>query len=388
MPQTGVKAEAGTGQGHVPLPASMSLKLKGQTGAQQYEAWKIFKFQFENYLLATKQDELPEERKCAILLHLLGVEVVQIYQSFNVTGNRTLEGVMQLFERYFSPQKNISLERNVFLSRRQRPGETLEAFFTDLKLLSSTCELSTLRDSLVKDIFILGLSEDNTYIRERLLEEGDKKTLNEIFDLARTIEMSKDKTKMDKMVFGVNKQQRKKPTSEKSKSQCNRCGYRVELPHVNCPAVKASCYKCTGKGHFSTMCRRKLVKKVSKKEVDQEEAAEGQEFFIGSVHANQSSWTAMAEVNKKLINVCLDTGAEANLLSHEEFRSIGLSDKIIKPTNCRLSSYGGTCIPTKGNGSRVYVGQKHFCITNHISRWFQEMNQFHVRVAETQVKSK
>jgi hypothetical protein len=44
----------------------------------------------------------------------------------------------------------------------------------------------------------------------------------------------------------------------------------------------------------------------------------------------------------------LDTGAEANLLSHEEFRSIGLSDKIIKPTNCRLSSYGGTCIPTKG----------------------------------------
>ncbi|KAI5708077.1 hypothetical protein M8J77_015964 [Diaphorina citri] len=43
MPQTGVKAEAGTGHGHVPLPASMSLKLKGQTGAQQYEATKFIR---------------------------------------------------------------------------------------------------------------------------------------------------------------------------------------------------------------------------------------------------------------------------------------------------------------------------------------------------------
>lgn len=60
-----------------------------------------------------------------------------------------------------------------------------------------------------------------------------------------------------------------------------------------------------------------------------------------------NSWMVTAVINNCLTDVCLDTGAEANLLSHAEFKSLGLSESIIiKPTSSRLTSYGGTIIPT------------------------------------------
>lgn len=127
---------------------------------------------------------------------MLGAELVPIFQSFNKDVSKLkYKELVDLFENYFAPKKNIALERNTFLSRRQKGDESLESFLTDLKNLALTCELGTLKDSLVRDLFILGLLEENTHIKERLLQEGGDKSIDDIMDLARTIEMSRSEGK-------------------------------------------------------------------------------------------------------------------------------------------------------------------------------------------------
>lgn len=330
------------------MPSSnMAIKLKGLTGAQQFENWKQFKFQFNNYMIATRQDSLEEERKVAVLLHLLGIEVIAIYQSFNTTTAKKLDEVIKLFDGYFSPKRNLSLERNVFLSRHQQPGESLEVFFTTLKNLAESCDFGQLKDSLVKDMFILGLVEENSYLRERLLEEGDAKTLSEIFDLARTIEMSKDKAKG---VFGVRYQQKQHSSNRppqrnnKPKQQqlkCQSCGFQHQ-PN-KCPAARAACNSCSKVGHYAKMCRNKKLYMV-------QETPENN-FFIGAVNSGTGSqqWTSVVEVNNKLLTMNLDTGAEANVMSLSSYKETGLPMSGIRPTGSKLTAYGGSNIPVEGH---------------------------------------
>ncbi|XP_017301630.1 uncharacterized protein LOC108252999 isoform X2 [Diaphorina citri] len=108
---------------------------------------------------------------------MLGVEVIHVYKSFGLdVAKINMQSVMDRFDGYFSPKKNTSLEKSKFLFQRQKVGESLESFFTRLKNAASTCELGALEESLVKDILILGLLNEYSYIKERLLEEGDKKS--------------------------------------------------------------------------------------------------------------------------------------------------------------------------------------------------------------------
>lgn len=242
----------------------LPMKISGLNGTQQYEAWKLFRFQFENYLVAAKVDDKDEERRVALLLHLLGAEVVPIFQSFNKDVKACkLPDLLKLFNDYFAPKKNTALERHKFLSRKQLPGEPLESFLTDLKNLAAPCEFKDLKDSLVRDIFILGLVEENAHIKERLLQEGDK-DLNFVMDLARTIQMSmakgEDVSKAEVMkVSRFNRGYKSQPQrssqghwsgSSKSKSSQSNQGTsgRCGQVHRNaCPAVNAICHKCSRK---------------------------------------------------------------------------------------------------------------------------------------------
>lgn len=202
------------------LPNGMApLKVNGVTGSQLYEGWKLSKFQFENYLVAANLGtETKDDRKVALLLHFLGPEVVPIYQSFGLDRvTARLTDVISKFEGYFAPKKNLAIERHKFLSRRQLNNESLEAFLTDLKNLASSCELSSLADSLTKDVFILGLNEENVYIKERLLQESEEKKIDDIMALAQTIQMSRNENSVNVNQADVmkvfQKRQRQKPSS-------------------------------------------------------------------------------------------------------------------------------------------------------------------------------
>ena len=97
------------------------------------------------------------EMKVKLFLYLLGSQGREIYSTmtFEAPGHeRNLKQVMDAFDRHCNPKKNETVERYKFFSRFQNPGESLEKFITDLKLLATTCNFGDLKDSLVRPNYL------------------------------------------------------------------------------------------------------------------------------------------------------------------------------------------------------------------------------------------
>ena len=119
---------------------------------------------------------------------------------------------MEGFEVHCNLKKNETMERFKFSPRFQKPGEPFERFATDLKVLASTCNFGTLRDSLVRDRIICGIQDKQ--LREDLLKEPDL-NLEKCLQTCRAAALSKDQSKTLKLDQGeahfVKKKKQKRP---------------------------------------------------------------------------------------------------------------------------------------------------------------------------------
>ena len=107
--------------------------------------------------------------------------------------------------------KNLSYERYEFFSRAQKSSETIDQHVTVLRKLSESCELSTLKNSLIKDRIVLGSSDPKT--RERLFRISDL-TLEKAIDMVRSAEATEIQLRHkenDSAVHGIGVTKKKPP---------------------------------------------------------------------------------------------------------------------------------------------------------------------------------
>ncbi|KAG7504108.1 hypothetical protein JOB18_000611 [Solea senegalensis] len=86
------------------------LKLVGNVDSN----WRSFKQQFELYLSATGMDNKSGPRKIAILLTVAGPQAMEVFNTFEFERADDKEDygkVIEKFEAYCSPKKNIVYER-------------------------------------------------------------------------------------------------------------------------------------------------------------------------------------------------------------------------------------------------------------------------------------
>ena len=103
--------------------------------------WKRFKQRFEIYLAASGAGHGDEKLQAQILLHVIGEDVLDIYNSFQIApDDLKLPTLLNKFEEYFVPTKNITFERYKFFSCDQKPGNTFDLYLAELYTLSKTCE--------------------------------------------------------------------------------------------------------------------------------------------------------------------------------------------------------------------------------------------------------
>ena len=140
-------------------------------GGNIAENWRKFKQEFELYLIATGLDTKTSRQKIALLLHVARKQAIEVYNTFSFTEEEDgeFDSVIEKFNSYCNPKKNETYERYVFHSRKQLQGEPIEQFVTDLKLKAQTCQFENLKDSMIRDRLVLGVT--NTRVRERLLRE-------------------------------------------------------------------------------------------------------------------------------------------------------------------------------------------------------------------------
>ncbi len=115
------------------LPPPTALEIHDPQAADK---WKKFKRAWTNYSLATELTVKTEAIQVATLLTVIGEEAREVFSTFNDwtrAGDETkIDPVLQKFEQYCEPHRNVPFERYRFNRRVQEAGETYDQYRTAL----------------------------------------------------------------------------------------------------------------------------------------------------------------------------------------------------------------------------------------------------------------
>ncbi|XP_029054611.2 uncharacterized protein K02A2.6-like [Osmia bicornis bicornis] len=320
------------------------FRMEGNAAAN----WKRFKRQFDNYITAF-YDSVAEKRKIAILLHAGGEEINEIYASFALESPE-LQVVIGHFDEYFLPQTNVTYERFVFLNRKQQQEESHEQFMVALKNLSKTCQFGALKEELIKDIFVSGISDKG--LQEKLLR-------TEMLDIKKAMEICRTRAvvaehvktmhiKEEAMEMTVDTVKKRAPGK---KITCRYCGYTHEWGR--CPAYGKVCSHCQKRNHFAKVCSK------NKKEVNCVETAEGEdeieilEVEIGSINDKETTdwYKVILHINGRPIAYKVDSGAACNIMSLQQYLSLGFTKEQLEQTKVVVKSFTKDIVEIMGKCS-------------------------------------
>nr|CAI5844124.1 unnamed protein product [Callosobruchus analis] len=246
----------------------------------------------QQQLLASGKDNKDDNVKIAILLNLMGENGLIIYNTFDYTEDEErnkLQTVLQKFDAYCNPIKNLVYEHFKFFNRKRLPNETEDQFITALRHLASTCEFKE-NDLMIRDRIVIGIK--NSRIQERLLQEANL-TLAEAIKISRSMEssvatqrvMAEEEAKEENSVSVIKSKSRNKwPPSKSHKEKsppnkarnapgfpndsntCKYCG--LQHQKGQCPAFNRTSSRCSKKGHYRKFCRSKWMHNVECNESD------------------------------------------------------------------------------------------------------------------------
>lgn len=319
--------------------------------------WRRFIQNFEIFMKAGEHCDKPDDVKVAILLNCIGEDGVELFNTFplNEEQRKRYSLVVEEFEKYANPRRNVVIERYTFNSRNQKEHEPFDEFFTELRKLVKYCDYGDLADTLIRDRIVVGLMDKS--LTERLLRESEL-TLQKTIEICRAAEVSKKQCAIVHPELDLIKKRPYPKPKEKSMLRtdhnqrsttspkdtwtylCKKCN--TNHSKRNCPAYGQKCNSCRRLGHFAVGCKFKPHnhKRVS-------ELTESLE--INNISNNITScWTQVIKVCGKNLSFKLDTGAAVNILPHNLFNTVMCKNKL-KGTNMILEAFGGTKIKPLGS---------------------------------------
>ena len=158
-----------------------SLRLDGKIT----DNWTRWKQHNEIFSLASGLSRKDAKIQAATFLHVAGVDALEVYNTFtweNAKDKSKVDKIMENINSYCIPRKNVTWEQHVFNTCKQHVGKTIDQYVTDLQTKAQTCEFTELKDSLIRDRIVCGITCDKT--RSRLLKESDL-TFQKTLDICR-----------------------------------------------------------------------------------------------------------------------------------------------------------------------------------------------------------
>ena len=108
--------------------------------------WKTWRKEFVTFMLATQNNDKPEEVKVHMFLNLIGRQGMELYESFtwHADGDSmVLNKVIARFDEHMKRNHNLTVNRFEFFSYGQKEGQSLDDYIKELIILRKECEFDT-----------------------------------------------------------------------------------------------------------------------------------------------------------------------------------------------------------------------------------------------------
>ena len=249
-------------------------------------------------------------------------------------------------------RRNRTLDRHTFLSRKQKPSESLHQFWNVLNSLAAKCDFGNQTEALVYDIFILNMS--NKQVQEKLCTEPKDNPLDALqFAIAFEDGLKRQKTYG---YIGQETRVKEEPVcaisgNRQNNRECWRCGAgNFTLEHTKiCKATDVKCNYCGKRGHLERVCnqrRKDNTQQFAKSRsngvrdqfnkrvqlVDQEEKDEDDEnYMVLNVEGDEENvkpYYIEGFINGNRFKAMIDSGSLVTIFAFDELKSIMKRDKL------------------------------------------------------------
>ena len=249
------------------------ISIPGVRQYQQGDDFERWVKAVERYMVAV--NITTAERKCALLLHLVGEEIADTYETLaDVEGADVFEKCKTKLSNYLSPHCNVIAERMAFQKINMDEGEEFEAYLTRLKKQIRRCGYEAAQESReLRDRCVAGASHD---LQQKFLvkaaEKGDALLLEDVRSIAKVhkavrdlgMQFSGEKKQVKEEVVGDRGYNEDVAVIQSRRDVRATAGKRE--PKARQGGVEEGerkCFKCGRGGHLQRWCRDQGGRKPS-----------------------------------------------------------------------------------------------------------------------------
>ena len=359
---------------------------KLELGTNAVDDWITFRQVYENYEVLADMKAKQKKYQSAVFLHCVGSRGMRIYNNLDFApagpdgvpaaeDREDIDLLIKKFQAHIVGEINETYERYKFNKRAQNQDESIDDYVSSLKELAKTCNFcDCLRDTLVRDKIVLGVTENST--RKVLLQRRNL-TLRETVDICRGAEATRSQLRnigsSDTAKETVNRLKFKRPTdANKDRDRprtklvgqvprgrhvdlidCLFCGKKHECRKSKCLAFGKTCAKCGKKNHFAVKCQMRSGTKIHTVEYDSDKSSDTDDLTehaykvtdVSDVNKVKNRKEVFAEmlIGEKKVRFQIDTGATVNLMPLKYVKDVELRN-----TEASLHMWNNSVVKPQG----------------------------------------
>ena len=263
-----------------------------------------------------------------------------------------------------------------FHSRSRQQGESVSAYVAELRKLSEYCQFGDTLSDMLRDRLVCGINDRK--LQRRLLSEAAL-TYDRAFALAQALEAAdKSAKELEKGsgIHAIRPQTHWQGATEKFNQQgrpCYRCG-RTNHTSDACRFKESDCLHCGKKGHIAKVCRSRA--KPDRRTERGRQPGKPPHHVAGEVtnggsddsvymlfnvpRARSSPILVMVQLNEASLEMEVDTGATASLISDSTLKSLWSDGNPppLHPTDVKLRTYTGEELKVLGSLGALWTTKR------------------------------
>ena len=281
-------------------------QLPADPTEDQYLFWKAMTLNF------LKMSNPKQEEEINLLLLSCGPAAYSF-----VTSCKNVTDAWSILDKKYLKKSTQLLSRQILRNHKQKEGESIQDFLSDLKRMAYKIPLKNLtadeyQEILISDAFVSGIH--SSLIRQRILEMPDS-SLDEISRVALSMEMAiEDSQKLNPNDSTCSIKSNFNKSKSKYTGRCPWCG-KEKHERTSCPAKNSQCKTCLKKGHWTTVClSNKSPSKSAPLIEDNEDWDEPQvSSTLASIHSKR--YLENLKIDQIPIKALIDTGSDLSFIA-------------------------------------------------------------------------